>query len=46
MIALKPGAVTLAELRAVWNGAPVSLHADAWSAIRGHLERDPNRTYR
>ena len=33
MIILTPGAVTLAELRAVWEGAPVALHADAWTAI-------------
>jgi histidine ammonia-lyase len=32
-LTLKPGAVTLAELRAIWCGAPVSLHADAWAAI-------------
>ena len=30
---LKPGAVTLAELRAIWEGAPVHLHPDAWTAI-------------
>jgi histidine ammonia-lyase len=33
VIRLRPGAVTLAELRAVWDGAPVELHADAWAAI-------------
>ncbi|HYN46380.1 MAG TPA: histidine ammonia-lyase, partial [Allosphingosinicella sp.] len=33
MITLRPGSVTLAELRAVWDGAPVRLHDDAWSAI-------------
>jgi len=33
MIALRPGSVTLAELRAVWAGEPVKLHADAWAAI-------------
>src|SRR3954470_18973284 len=33
MITLHPGSVTLAELRAVWEGAAVSLHADAWAAI-------------
>jgi len=32
-VTLNPGSVTLAELRAVWTGAPVSLHADAWTAI-------------
>jgi histidine ammonia-lyase len=32
-ITLSPGTVTLAELRAVWAGAPVGLSADAWSAI-------------
>ena len=33
MIALKPGSVTLAELRAVWGGAPIQLHDEAWAAI-------------
>ncbi|HEX2763594.1 MAG TPA: histidine ammonia-lyase [Allosphingosinicella sp.] len=33
MIVLRPGSVTLAELRAVWAGAPVELAADAWGAI-------------
>jgi histidine ammonia-lyase len=28
-ILLKPGSVTLADLRAIWNGAPVELGADA-----------------
>ena len=32
-IALKPGAVTLAELRAVWRGAPVALDDSAWAAV-------------
>ena len=32
-ITLNPGAVPLAELRAIWEGAPVELHGDAWSAI-------------
>jgi len=32
-ITLNPGAVPLAELRAIWAGAPVALHADAWTAI-------------
>ena len=31
--ALRPGAGHLAELRAIWGGAPVSLDADAWAAI-------------
>ena len=30
---LNPGAVTLAELRAVWAGTPVELHGEAWAAI-------------
>lgn len=30
---LSPGAVTLADLRAVWAGAPVELAPDVWSAI-------------
>ena len=33
MIALNPGSVTLSELRTVWGGASVELHADAWIAI-------------
>jgi histidine ammonia-lyase len=32
-IILRPGAVTLAELRAIWNGAPVALDDTAWAAI-------------
>jgi len=30
---LRPGSVSLAELRAIWEGASVELHPDAWSAI-------------
>src|SRR5215207_5699674 len=33
MIILRPGSVSLAELRAVWAGAPVALASDAWSAV-------------
>ncbi|HEX8513179.1 MAG TPA: histidine ammonia-lyase [Allosphingosinicella sp.] len=33
MITLHPGSVTLAELRAVWAGAPMKLAAEAWAAI-------------
>ncbi len=33
MITLKPGAVTLAELRAIWDGAAVELAPGAWQAI-------------
>ena len=33
MSALRPGSVTLAELRAVWDGAPVALADEAWTAI-------------
>src|SRR3954467_842995 len=32
-VELNPGAVTLAELRAVWAGAPVALADEAWAAI-------------
>jgi histidine ammonia-lyase len=32
-VVLTPGTVTLAELRAVWAGAAVALHDDAWAAI-------------
>jgi histidine ammonia-lyase len=37
-LTLNPGAVTLAELRAIWDGAPVALHADAWTAIDASAE--------
>lgn len=33
MITLTPGSVTLADLRAVWAGAPVELAPAAWQAI-------------
>jgi histidine ammonia-lyase len=33
MITLRPGAVTLAELRAIWSGASVELHGESWAAI-------------
>jgi histidine ammonia-lyase len=33
MITLRPGSMTLAELRAVWAGAPVALADEAWAAI-------------
>ena len=33
MITLRPGAVSLTELRAVWGGAPVALDSDAWAAV-------------
>jgi histidine ammonia-lyase len=32
-VTLRPGSVTLAELRAVWSGAPVALAAEGWRAI-------------
>jgi histidine ammonia-lyase len=32
-VILNPGSVTLAELRAIWEGAPIELHGDAWKAI-------------
>ena len=32
-VTLMPGAVTLAELRAVWAGAPVALAEEAWQAV-------------
>ena len=32
-VTLRPGAVTLAELRAIWNGAPVALDDDGWGAV-------------
>jgi histidine ammonia-lyase len=33
VIALRPGSVTLAELRAIWDGAGVALDGEAWAAI-------------
>jgi histidine ammonia-lyase len=33
MIEFAPGSVTLAQLRAIWEGGPVSLAASAWSAL-------------
>jgi histidine ammonia-lyase len=33
MITLRPGSVTLAELRAIWDGAPARLAGEAWAAI-------------
>jgi len=33
MTILHPGSVTLAELRAIWDGAPVALAASGWAAI-------------
>jgi histidine ammonia-lyase len=33
MIMLHPGSVTLAELRAIWDGGAVALAPDAWAAI-------------
>ena len=37
-IALKPGFVSLDELRAIWNGAPVSLDKDAWATLDAAAE--------
>jgi histidine ammonia-lyase len=37
-VELNPGAVTLAELRAVRDGAPVALAGEAWSAIAAASE--------
>jgi histidine ammonia-lyase len=36
--ALKPGFVSLDELRAIWNGAPVSLDKDAWVTLDAAAE--------
>ncbi len=33
MIELSPGSVSFAQLRAIWDGAPVSLAPSAWSAL-------------
>ena len=37
-ILLDPGHVTLAELRAVWEGAPVALAEEAWGALAAASE--------
>jgi histidine ammonia-lyase len=34
-VVLRPGAVSLGELRAVWDGAPVALDEAAWEAVEG-----------
>jgi histidine ammonia-lyase len=49
MIVLTPGSVTLAELRAIWCGAPVTLDNSAWTAVEAaaaHVGRilDSGRT--
>ncbi len=38
MILLRPGSVTLADLRAVWEGAPVALDDAAWAAVNASAE--------
>ena len=38
-VALKPGSVSLAQLRAVWNGAPVALEESAWAAVEASAAR-------
>ena len=38
MIILRPGAVTLAELRAIWAGAPIALAGAAFAAIDAAAE--------
>ena len=37
-VTLDPGAVTLAELRAIWSGAPVTLASEAYAAIDAAAE--------
>ena len=32
-VVLRPGSVPLAELRAIWNGAPVALADEGWTAL-------------
>ena len=38
MISLRPGSVSLAELRAIWAGVPVALAAEAWRAVEAAAE--------
>jgi histidine ammonia-lyase len=38
VITLRPGSVTLAELRSIWIGAPVTLADEAWTAIERAAE--------
>ena len=40
MITLNPGQVTLAELRAIWEGAPVRLADSGWIAIDSAREHN------
>jgi histidine ammonia-lyase len=37
-VTLNPGSVTLAQLRALWSGAPVALAGSGWSAIDAAAE--------
>jgi histidine ammonia-lyase len=37
-VALNPGSVSLAELRAIWGGAPVALAAEAYAAVDASAE--------
>jgi histidine ammonia-lyase len=37
-ISLRPGSVSLAELRAIWAGAPVALAEEAWCAVEAAAE--------
>ncbi|HEX8194380.1 MAG TPA: histidine ammonia-lyase [Allosphingosinicella sp.] len=38
-VLLRPGAVPLAELRAIWSGAPVSLAGEGWRAVEEAAQR-------
>lgn len=38
-ITLRPGSVTLSDLRAIWSGAPVQLDGEAWAAIEASAEQ-------
>ena len=38
-IILQPGGIPLAELRAIWDGAPVALADEAWTAIEDSAAR-------
>jgi histidine ammonia-lyase len=38
MISLRPGSVSLADLRAIWTGEPIALDGPAWDAVEAAAE--------
>jgi histidine ammonia-lyase len=39
IVELRPGGVALADLRAIWEGAPLTLGQDAWAAVDAAAEQ-------